>query len=89
MGPAGAFIGVCVSALNEGGPALLATLVVATSLVPIVISMRLALFRRLLDTDNRRRREHADTCDRAAGRIQSPGGRASRTRRLARRSPPL
>ena len=48
MGPAGAFIGVCVSALNEGGPALLATLVIASSLVPIVISMRLALFRRLL-----------------------------------------
>ena len=48
MGPAGAFIGVCVSALVEGGPALLATLVVASSLVPIVISMRLALFRRLL-----------------------------------------
>ncbi len=48
MGPAGAYIGVCVSALIEGGPALLATLVVASSLVPIVISMRLALFRRLL-----------------------------------------
>ena len=42
MGPAGAYIGVCVSALIEGGPALLATLVVASSLVPIVISMRLA-----------------------------------------------
>ncbi|MDE0107731.1 MAG: hypothetical protein OXN96_07970 [Bryobacterales bacterium] len=48
MGPAGAYIGVCVSALSEGGPSLLATLVVASSLVPIVISMRLALFRRLL-----------------------------------------
>ena len=48
MGPAGAYIGVCVSALVEGGPALLATLVMASSLVPIVISMRLALFRRLL-----------------------------------------
>ena len=48
MGPAGAYIGVCVSALTEGGPSLLATLVVASSLVPIVISMRLALFRRLL-----------------------------------------
>ena len=48
MGPAGAFIGVSVSALSEGGPALLATLVVASSLVPIVISLRLALFRRLL-----------------------------------------
>ena len=48
MGPAGAYIGVCVSALVEGGPTLLATLVVASSLVPLVISMRLALFRRLL-----------------------------------------
>ena len=48
MGPAGAYIGVCVSALIEGGPALLATLVVTSSLVPVVISMRLALFRRLL-----------------------------------------
>ena len=48
MGPAGAYIGVSISALSEGGPALLATLVVASSLVPIVISMRLALFRRLL-----------------------------------------
>ena len=48
MGPAGAFIGVCVTALNEGGPALLSTLVVASSLIPIVISLRLALFRRLL-----------------------------------------
>ena len=48
MGPAGAFIGVSVAALAEGGPALLATLVVASSFVPIVISLRLALFRRLL-----------------------------------------
>ena len=48
MGPAGAYIGVSVSALVEGGPALLATLVVTSSLVPLVISMRLALFRRLL-----------------------------------------
>ena len=48
MGPAGAFIGVSAAALAEGGPALLATLVVASSLVPIVISLRLALFRRLL-----------------------------------------
>ena len=48
MGPAGAYIGVCVGALVEGGPVLLATLVVASSLVPIVISLRLALFRRLL-----------------------------------------
>ncbi len=48
MGPAGAFIGVCVSALNHGGPTLLATLVIASSLVPLVISLRLGLIRRLL-----------------------------------------
>ena len=48
MGPPVAFIGVSVSALAEGGPALLAALVVASSFVPIAISMRLALFRRLL-----------------------------------------
>ncbi len=48
MGPAGAYIGVCVTALVEGGPLLLATLVIASSLVPVVISLRLALFRRLL-----------------------------------------
>ena len=48
MGPPVAFIGVSVSALTEGGPALLAALVVASSFVSIAISMRLALFRRLL-----------------------------------------
>ena len=48
MGPAAAYIGVSVNALIEGGPALLATLVIASSLVPVVIAMRLALFRRLL-----------------------------------------
>ena len=48
MGPAGAFIGLSTAALAEGGPALLGTLVVASSLLPIVISTRLSLFRRLL-----------------------------------------
>ena len=48
MGPAGAFIGLSAAALAEGGPALLGTLVVASSLLPIVISARLSLFRRLL-----------------------------------------
>ena len=48
MGPAVAFIGVCAAALAEGGPSLLATLVVASALVTLVISLRLALFRRLL-----------------------------------------
>jgi len=48
MGPAGAFIGLSVVALAEGGPALLGTLVVASSLLPILVSTRLSLFRRLL-----------------------------------------
>ena len=48
MGPAGAFIGLSAAALAEGGPALLGTLVVASSLLPIVISTRLSLFRQLL-----------------------------------------
>ena len=48
MGPAGAFIGLSAAALAQGGPALLGTLVVASSLLPIVLSTRLSLFRRLL-----------------------------------------
>ena len=48
MGPAGAFIGLSAAALAEGGPVLLGALVIASSLLPIVVSMRLSLFRRLL-----------------------------------------
>ena len=48
MGPPGAFIGLSATALAQGGPALLGTLVVASSLLPIVLSARLSLFRRLL-----------------------------------------
>ena len=48
MGPAGAFIGLSAAALAQGGPALLGTLVAASSLLPIVLSTRLSLFRRLL-----------------------------------------
>ena len=48
IGPAGPFIGICVAALVEGGPGLLAILVIISSLVPLAISPRLSLFRRLL-----------------------------------------
>ena len=48
MGAAAAFIAVCISAVEAGGPALLATLVVISSLVPLLISVRLALFQRIL-----------------------------------------
>ena len=48
MGTSGAFIAVCVTALAQGGPALLATLVVISSLFQFALSGRLALFRRLI-----------------------------------------
>ena len=48
MGTSGAFIAVCVAALVEGGPGLLATLVVASSLFQFLLAARLSLFRRLI-----------------------------------------
>ncbi len=48
MGTSGAFIAVCVTALEKGGPGLLATLVVTSSLVQFLLAARLSLFRRLL-----------------------------------------
>ena len=48
MGTSGAFIAVSVTALAEGGPGLLATLVVLSSLFQFALSERLALFRRLI-----------------------------------------
>ena len=48
MGASGAFIAVCISAVSSGGPALLATLVVVSSFVPLVLSARLSLFQRVL-----------------------------------------
>ena len=47
-GPAAAYIGICVTALTEGGPGLLAVLVIVSSLLPLAISARLSLFRRFL-----------------------------------------
>ena len=43
-----AYISVCIAAVSAGGPALLATLVVVSSLVPFVLSARLSLFQRIL-----------------------------------------
>ncbi len=48
MGTSGAFIAVCVTALVQGGPGLLATLVVASSLFQFLLAAKLSLFRRLL-----------------------------------------
>ncbi len=48
MGSSAAFIGVSITAVAKGGPALLATLVVAAALLQLLLSSRLALFRRIL-----------------------------------------
>ena len=48
MGTSGAFIAVCIAALAQGGPAMLATLVLVSSLFQFALSERLSLFRRVL-----------------------------------------
>ena len=48
MGSSGAFIAVCITAVADGGPPLLATLVVAAALFQLLLSERLSLFRRVL-----------------------------------------
>ena len=47
MGTSGAFIAICVAAIAEGGPAMLATLVVVSSLFQFILSQRLSLFRKI------------------------------------------
>ena len=48
MGTSGAFIPASIMALGQGGPALLATLVTVSALVPLLLSWRLSLFQRVL-----------------------------------------
>ena len=48
MGTSGAFIPASIMALTEGGPALLATLVVVAAFIPLLLSWRLSLFQRVL-----------------------------------------
>ena len=48
MGTSGAFIAVCITAIAEGGPAMLATLVIISSLFQFVLSTRLSLLRQVL-----------------------------------------
>ena len=47
MGTSGAFIAVCVAALEAGGPSLMASLVVVSSLFQFVLAARLSLLRRV------------------------------------------
>ena len=48
MGTSGAFIAVCVTALAQGGPSVLAALVIVSSLFQFLLSARLSLLRRIL-----------------------------------------
>ncbi len=48
MGTSGAFIPASIMALTEGGPALLATLVVVAAIIPLLLAWRLSLFQRAL-----------------------------------------
>ena len=47
MGTSGAFIAVCIGAMAQGGPALLATLVVISSFFQFALAARLSLVRRI------------------------------------------
>lgn len=48
MGTSGAFIAVCVTALVEGGPGMLASLVMVSSLFQFAFAGRLSLFRKVI-----------------------------------------
>ena len=48
MGTSGAFIAICVTAIADGGPAMLATLVLISSFFQFAFSARLSLLRRIL-----------------------------------------
>ena len=47
MGSSGAFLAVCVSALKQGGPGLLASLIIIASLFQFALAAKLSLFRRI------------------------------------------
>ena len=47
MGSTSAFLAICVSALERGGPGLLASLIVISSLFQFALAAKLALFRRI------------------------------------------
>ena len=47
MGTSGAFIAVCVAAMVEGGPSMMATLIIISSLFQFALAARLSLLRRI------------------------------------------
>lgn len=48
MGTSASFIAVCITALTEGGPALLATLIIVSSAIQFALAARLSLLRRFV-----------------------------------------
>lgn len=48
MGTSGAFIAVCVTALTNGGPALMCSLIIVSSIVQFVLAFRLSTLRRII-----------------------------------------
>lgn len=48
MGTSGAFIAICITAIAQGGPAMLATLVIISSLFQFALARRLSLLRRII-----------------------------------------
>ena len=48
MGPSPVFISVCITALAEGGPALMSSLIVVSSLVQFIVASRLSALRRVI-----------------------------------------
>ena len=75
MGTSGAFIGVCVAAMVEGGPALMASLIAVSSLVQFALAARLSLFTPDLHTRRLRHRCDADRPHGHAGDLRHPDRR--------------
>lgn len=48
MGPSPVFISVCITALAEGGPALMSSLILVSSLVQFIVASRLSALRRVV-----------------------------------------
>ncbi len=48
MGTSGAFIAVCITALITGGPALMCTLIIISSIIQFIIAFKLSVLRRVI-----------------------------------------
>ena len=48
MGTSGAFIAVCITALISGGPALMCSLIVVSSIIQFIIAFKLSVLRRVI-----------------------------------------